>query len=199
MAYMQHRTLLKRFCEFDDDVIAYFDPCKKLLEEKYFLDVIIAFMFSRLEVAHRETLCFGAMKHHDVDRDSARNALEKIDLSRPDFRNLFKHVYGYKIPHDLIQKIQSAEVTRDKILHGKIPEAGDKSKAILNTIDYFDQLNSLIYEKSGVWLAGSRHGMFGRKRSHNRATSKWILMGLGFLNQPKDIAKIKGITSSAEE
>ena len=58
-------------------------------------------------------------------------------------------------------------------------------RAILNTMDYFSGLNDLLYDKSKIRLAGDRRGFKGRSTSHNKATSRWILMGMGLIKSPK--------------
>ena len=181
MAYLRHKTLLRRFNDHSNEVIEYFDPCLELLENEFKYEVAISYMFSRIEIAHREALYFGVVKLHDVDSSLAKKAIYKYDLTRKDFREKLEQIYGYKIPEPLRQKIESAEDVRDRILHGKGIKAGEMSFAILDAMDYFSGLNDLLYEKSEIWLAGDRRGFKGRKLSHSKATSNWVLRGMGLL------------------
>ena len=181
MAYIWHKTLLKRFHEHDEEVVSYFDPCAELLASEYRYQVVISYMFSRIEIAHREALYFGVVKLHNVDRKLASMAIDKYDLTRKDFRAKLEQIYGYHIPQELREKIESAESVRDRILHGKKIKKGEMAHAVLDTMDYFDGLNTLLYEKSEIWIAGDRTGFKGRGASHNAATSNWILRGMGLL------------------
>lgn len=186
MPYIQHRTVLKKFNAHEEEVIDYFDPCSDLLTDEYRYEVVISYMFSRIEIAHREVLYFGVVKLHEVDSKLARTIINEYDLQRGDFRAKFEQIYGYKMPSELRKKIESAEKVRDRILHGrKNQEAGDMGRAILNTMDYFSGLNDLLYDKSKIRLAGDRRGFKGRGTSHNKATSRWILMGMGLIKAPK--------------
>lgn len=181
MAAMWHTTLLKRFNEHHEDVVSYFDPCADLLTNNYRYQVVISYMFSRIEIAHREALYFGVVKLHNVDRKLASTAIDKYDLTRKDFRAKLEQIYGYHIPNELREKIESAENARDRILHGKKIKKSEMAHAILDTMVYFNGLNDLLYEKSEIWLAGDRTGFKGRGASHSAATSNWILRGMGLL------------------
>ena len=181
MAYIWHKTLLKRFHEHDDEVVSYFDPCAELLASEYRYQVVISYMFSRIEIAHLEALYFGVVKLHNVDRKLASMAIDKYDLTRKDFRAKLEQIYGYQIPQALREKIESAENVRDRILHGKKIMKSEMAHAILDTMDYFDGLNDLLYDNSEIWLAGDRTGFKGRAASHSKATSNWILRGMGLL------------------
>jgi len=182
MAYKFRRTVLRAFNAHDEKVIKYFDPCSDLLENSYAYEVVISYMFSKLEQAHREALIFGAVKIHGVDTALARSVIDKYDLTRKDFREKFKNIYGYRVPADAVTKITRAEQIRDKILHGKNVKIGQQQQCILDTIDYFAALNDVMYQNSTIWLAGDRRGYKGRKSVHNKATSRWILKGMGLLN-----------------
>ena len=186
MPYIQHRTVLKKFYEHEEGVIDYFAPCSDLLTDKYRYEVVISYMFSRIEIAHREVLYFGVVKLHQVDSKLARTIINEYDLQRGDFRTKFEQIYGYRMPPELRETIESAEKVRDRILHGKKnKEAGDMGRAILDAMDYLTGLNDLLYDKSGIWIAGNRRGMMGSRESHSKATSKWILMGMGLIKAPK--------------
>jgi hypothetical protein len=186
MPYIQHRTVLKKFNAHDEEVIDYFAPCSDLLTDEYRYEVVISYMFSRIEIAHREVLYFGVVKLHEVDSKLARTIINEYDLQCGDFRTKFEQIYGYRMPAELREKIESAEKVRDRILHGKKnKEAGDMGRAILDTMDYLTGLNDLLYEKSRIWIAGDRRGMMGNRASHSKASSKWILMGMGLIKSPK--------------
>ena len=178
---MCHKSLLKKFNEHEEDVIEYFSPCLELLTDDYRYQVVISYMFSRIEISHREALYFGVVKLHDVEAKLARTAIDNYDLTRKDFRTKLEDIYGYRIPPELRDKIESAEKVRDRILHGKSIKKGEMGQAILDALDYFSGLNDLLYEKSEVWIAGDRRGFKGNKASHSKATSNWILKGMGLL------------------
>jgi len=177
---IQRRTVLKRLADHDDEVLSYFEPSYGLLSDNYHYKVVISYLFVRLENAHREALYYGALKH-GVDKDLARGAIDRIDLTRNGFRELFLVIYGYKISRAMIEKIKRAEKTRDDILHGRKVSNDRYPEAVLDVFGYFSDLNVLTYDKSQIWLAGDKRGMLGARVVHSRATSRWILKGMGLL------------------
>lgn len=177
---MQRRTVIKKFKEHRPEVIAYFDPCLKLLENNYDYDVVVSYMFSKLENAHREILYYGIVVLHDVSTKLAFKAIDTHDLTRKDFKEKFSHVYGFNIPSSLSKKIKSAEDVRDRILHGKSPETGKRAQSILDVLYYFDGLDCKVYDKVNIWIAGDRRGIKGAKAPLSDATSRWVLIGMGF-------------------
>ena len=181
---IQRRTVIKRLREHDDDVIAYFDPSVELLEDDYPYQVVISYLFARLENAHREALYYGTLKH-GVEKRLAWNAIDRIDLTRNGFRELFQTIYGYKIPRALIDDIKHAEKTRDDLLHGRRLLNDRFPKAVLKVFDYFAGINDLTYRKSQIWIAGDKRGMMGARSVHSKATSRWILMGMGLMASAK--------------
>jgi hypothetical protein len=181
MAYIQHRTLLKKFKQQNAKIIAYLEPCQELLENSYRHEVIISYMFSRIEIAHREALYFGVVKLHDVDSTLAAQAIDNYDLTRKDFRDKLESIYGYSLTDELKGKIINAEKIRDKILHGKRIKAGETAYAILDAVEYLAGIDQLLKTKSNILLIGDRRGFKGAKSSHSKATSRWILKGMGLL------------------
>ena len=178
---IQRRTVLKKLRDHDDDVLSYFEPSFKLLSDNYHYKVVISYLFVRLENAHRETLYYGTLKH-GVDKDLASGAIDRIDLTRNGFRELFQTIYGYKISSALIDKIKRAEKTRDDILHGRNVINERFPEAVLDVFEYFSGLNDLTYDKSQIWIAGDKRGMLGARGVHSKATSRWILKGMGLLS-----------------
>lgn len=176
---IQRRTVIKHFKQHREEVIKYFDPCLTLLEDDYDYDVVVSYMFSRLENAHREILYYGIVVLHDVSTKLAYKAIDLHDLTRKDFKEKFSKVYGFDIPKSLTKKIESAEAVRDRILHGKSPETGKRAQAVLDTLEYFDGLDEKIFEKANIWIAGDRRGIKGAKTPLSDATSRWVLMGMG--------------------
>ena len=88
------------------------------IEELYPLDVPLAYMFSRLEQAHRMTLYCGIVKLHKADGMLVRQSLNDFDLTRKGFREMMPIVFGKKAPQ-CMERLKKAEEVRDKVLHGK--------------------------------------------------------------------------------
>ena len=105
---IQRRTVIKQFKQYREEVIEYFDPCLTLLEDEYDYDVVVSYMFSRLENAHREILYYGIVVLHDVSTKLASKSIDLHDLTRKDFKEKFSKVYGFDIPKSLSKKIESA-------------------------------------------------------------------------------------------
>jgi hypothetical protein len=150
------------------------------LTETYPWDVVIAYLFSRVELAQNMTIYCGCVKCHRVNADLAWTAVNNQHLTRDGFKELFKSIFGKKIPRDIVSKLNHAENTRDKILHGKsVPEA-DKRKAVLDLIHYAESFNKKMQEIAGFRPFGSLKGFKGRGQSLDKSTSRWVLKGMRF-------------------
>jgi len=71
-------------------------------------DIVIAYLFSRVERAHVMSLYCGVVKLHGVDKDLAWSAINDMDITRKNFPDFYKTVYGRELGKELAQKMERA-------------------------------------------------------------------------------------------
>jgi hypothetical protein len=173
------RGVVKEFNKCSDDVKGYFEHFASLTEN-YPWDVVIAYLFSRVELAQNMTIYCGCVKCHKVDAELARKAINNQHLTRDGFKELYKSIFAKAIPRDVANKLDHAEDIRDKILHGKSVTEEGKRKAVLDLIHYAESFNNKLQDVAGFRPFGSLKGFKGRGQSLDKATSRWVLKGIGF-------------------
>jgi hypothetical protein len=171
-------------------VVAEYDKCAEdtrdylehfpSLTKSYPWDVVITYLFGRVELAQNMTIYCGCVKCHRVDTELAKIAVNNQHMTREGFKSLFKSIFGKPIPKEISTKLDLAEDIRDKILHGKSVTEADKRKAALDLIHYAEMFNNKMQEIAGFRPFGSLQGFKGRGQSLDKSTSRWVLKGIGF-------------------
>ena len=144
------------------------------------LDICISYSFSQIELAHNMTLYCGVVKKHRASRTIARSAIDAHHMTRPEFKERFEVVFGASIPEVVLDPLTQAELIRDKIMHGKNTLEREKREAIYNVLNYAELFNDELFTLAGFRPFGSLKGFKGRARSLDRATTRWVLKGMGF-------------------
>ena len=174
-------TILKRYQRLPCEVRNYFGHFPKLAED-FPWEVSISYAFALVETAHNMTVYCGVVKLHKVDSTLAWHALENHHMKRSGFRDLYKTIFGRKLPQTIIDKIVRAEAVRDKILHGKEVNDADKRLAISAVLEYAEAYNAELYKVAGFKPFGPLRGFKGRGKALDKSTSRWILKGIGLLS-----------------
>ena len=118
MAVPRLAGVLKVYNKSAEDVRIYFEHFPKLAKD-FPWDVSISYMFGRVELAHNMAIYCGVVKLHRVDSTLARTAVDNHEMTRADFRDLYKTVFGKVLNKAAADKIREAEKIRDRIMHGK--------------------------------------------------------------------------------
>ncbi|MDX9859157.1 MAG: hypothetical protein RBT76_15335 [candidate division Zixibacteria bacterium] len=160
-------------------VRGYFDQFPDLIS-KFKLDVCLAYMFFRTEMAQNTILYCGVVKLHRADQAVARKAIEAQYLTRQSFLELFANVFSAPLPDAIAKTIKSAEKTRDRVLHGKLVEPSEIREALHDVLDYASLMNFHLEKVAGFKPFGDLRGFKGRTASLEKQTSRWLLKGLGF-------------------
>ena len=163
-----------------DDVQQYFAPSATLIEE-YPWEVSLSYMFARLERAHLMALYCGVVKLHKVHKDLARRAINQFENRHAEYQDLYKEVFGHKVPQPLVGLLRSAQTVRNNVVHGKEVGQSDYRKAISAIIDYATEFNTECFNHGGFRPFGSLQGFKGAAGSHDKSTSRLILRGVGLL------------------
>ena len=173
------RGMVGEYNKLPEDVKQYFEYFPQLTEE-FPWDVVIAYLFSRVELAQNMTIYCGVVKCHKVDSDIAKKAVNNQHMTRQGFKDLYKSIFGHAIPKTIAGNIDHAENIRDKILHGKSVTEADKRKAVYDLLIYAKNFNDKLQSIAGFRPFGSLQGFKGRGQSLDKSTSRWVVKGMGF-------------------
>ena len=157
----------------------HFEHLPGLLKD-YPLDVALAYVFAQVELAHNTALYTGVVKLHRAHHDLARRAIDAHHLTREGFLGMFKVVFGESLPDRVRKHLESAEDIRDRVMHGKATFDTQKRQAIADVLAYAEGLNAHMSSTAGIRPFGDLRGFKGRLKSHDKATTRWILKGMGF-------------------
>lgn len=149
------------------------------LAETFPWDVCLAYQFARVELAHNMAIYCGVVKLHRAHPELAWRAVQSRHLTRDSFRQLFATVHGKELPKSVSAHIEGAEKVRDGIMHGKSVGEATKRTAVCEVMDYARTFNEFASQAGGVRPFGDLRGFKGRAKSLDKATSHWLLKGLG--------------------
>lgn len=172
--------LSKFYAKAPAEIQGYFWELPRLLEHGFSLDLLLAYMFSRVEFAHVRSLYCGAVKLHKVDSGLARRAVQQTHMTRDGFREKYAVIYGQEIPASTAKLITIAEAVRDSILHGKSANDDQKRNAIAHVIEYAKEFNQEMPKLGGPPPFGDLRGFKGAAQGLSKETSRWVLKGMGF-------------------
>lgn len=172
--------LLKIFDLLTEEIKSYFECLPDLIKDSYPYDVSLAYMFSRVERAHRRTLYCGIVKKYSANSELTDEVTRKLFISREEFQVLFKNVFGKEIDKGILNILQKAEKVRDKGMHGKDPSDSEIRNAINELLTYSNEFNDFVHKLSGFKPFGSLRGFKGRAENMDKETTRLILKGLEF-------------------
>lgn len=144
------------------------------------LEVALAYVFARVELAHNNALYCGVVKIHKANREIARSAVDAHHMTRQEFHARFETVFGRALPEAVLQRLETAEGVRDKVMHGKRTLEREKREAIGSVISYAEGFNEFVGGLAGFRPFGDLRGFKGRGKSLPKATTRWVLKGMGF-------------------
>ena len=174
--------LLNLFDKFDTDVKAFFSEFRPLVQSDFSLQVVLSYVFFRLEQGLHVTLFCGARKLHKIDGELAWKALDSQHMTRETFQKYFETIFGAPLAPAVREIIRPAEKTRDRLMHGKGVADPELREAISRTLHYADQINRFLDGRNVGFrpFCGDLRGFVGRLEAMDVATSRWILKGMGF-------------------
>lgn len=171
--------MVNEYNNLPDEVKQYLEHFPSL-SENYPWDVVIAYLFSRVELAQNMTVYCGVVKCHRVDTEIARTAVNNQHMTRQGFKDMYKSIFGSAMPKAISSKLDHSEKIRDKILHGKNVSEQDKRKAVYDLLHYAKEFNEKMNAVAGFKPFGSLQGFKGRAQSLDKSTSRWVVKGIGF-------------------
>ena len=173
-----YKGVINHFRAAPDRVQNYFPDFVSLVED-YDWEVSVSYVFSRIEQAKRMTVYCGITKLHWAESSLTWKMVSEDYLSRARFYELFKVVFGKKIPDAIRAKLEASEDVRDKIAHGMRWSAADARLALTQVVDFATDFNAFVNQEAGFQPFGDLRGYKGRKEPLAKATTRWILRGMG--------------------
>ncbi|WP_222486785.1 hypothetical protein [Halomonas sp. DP8Y7-1] len=125
------------------------------------------------------TIYCGITKLHRSESSLTWRLVSEDYLSRARFYELFERIFGKKVPDAIRAKLESAEDVRDKITLGMSWSAADARVALTNVVDFADEFNAFVSREAGFKPFGDLRGYKGPAEPLTKATTRWILLGMG--------------------
>jgi hypothetical protein len=172
--------LLRHFQGLPAEVQPHFEHFPDLIKSDFPLEVCLAYLFFRVELAYRDTLYCGVVKLHHAESSMSRRVIQNQHLTRDSFKALFESLFGQPLKPSIAAKIKSAEATRDKVMHGSEPKEAKMRQAIADVLDYAREYNDFVKALAAFPPFGDLRGFRGRGAALSPATTRLVLKGLGF-------------------
>ena len=184
---LNYKSVINHFADAPEHVQAFFPDFVELVrftadKTKSNWQVPVSYVYSRLEVAKRNTICLGLVKLHWCDHIMVQDFVDRDYFSRDRFLALFKTIYGKPIRKDLLEQLKKGEETRDRYAHGTMCKQSEAYAALNSMIDFAKGFDEFVkgVTKSKFGPFGTLQGFSGKKERLSKATTRWILKGLDF-------------------
>lgn len=173
-----YKGVIRKYKEAPQPIQEYFPEFVELVE-CYNWKISISYVFSGVETAKRDTIYCGIVKLHWCDAELTRKLLNEDHMSRGRFLELFNVVFGCRIPKEIVAKLESGEQVRDKVAHGMKWNQAEARQGLVSVIDFATDFNEFVHSKAEFRPFGDLRGFKGRKQSLTKATTRWVLKGMG--------------------
>ena len=176
-----YKQVLALYKQHPQNIRDYFDDLPSIVEN-YKSSVSVSYVFSRIEAVKHRTLYGGHVKLHGTNSNMTSRALDKFQMTRKQFRDLFSVIFGTAINKDILTKLTDAEAIRDKVAHGKPLTDAQARKCLADALDFattFDEFVSKL--PLGFSPFGDLRGFKGAKAALSEKTTHWVLRGMGIL------------------
>lgn len=165
----------------DEGVQWYFALLPELLENISSSRPALAYCFQQIEGAQRVSIYALLMREYRTDSELTWVAVDRIDITRKNFPELFENISGKKLEQHGRSILEKAEKTRDHITHGRDASEAEVRLAILKCLEYVEFLNSEFGEKVGFRPVGQLRGVTSKRGRPqlDKKISRAVLKGLG--------------------
>ena len=173
-----YKGVIREYNEAPQQVRGYFPNFVELVEN-YDWEISISYVFSRVELAKRNTIYCGIVKLHWCDAVLTRKLVNEDHMSRGRFLDLFEVVFGGRVPKQIVAKLENGEQVRDKVAHGMKWKQIEARQGLVSVIDFAKDFNDFVDSKAGFCPFGDLRGFKGRGQPLTKATTRWVLKGMG--------------------
>lgn len=137
------------------------------------LEITIAYLFQKLESAHRRALYGIIVKKYFADAKSTHEKISKSKLRRKELDKLFERI-TLSIPHNTKKLLQDAESIRDDSMHGRKVKVQQLREAISNVLNYLETFNSHVCSAFNIKPCGGMRGFTGKAKKLDEKTTHLI-------------------------
>lgn len=165
------------------EVQKFFADLPALIESDFSLNIVLAYVFFRIEQGQRQALYCGARKLHRTESTLTWKAIDLHDLTREGFKELFETIYGFPVSTDAADCLADAQSVRDDLMHGRDPSEARQREALCKAMHYAKEMNELIAVTKNLGFrpfSGDLRGIVGALQPLDKSTTRWILKGMGF-------------------
>jgi len=173
-----YQGVIRQYVEAPQQIRDYFPSFVELVKEHNW-EIPISYVFSRVELAKRNTIYCGIVKLHWCDAELTRKLVNEDHMSRSRFLDLFRVVFGHRVPNNVVAKLEGGEQVRDKVAHGMKWHPAEARQGLVNVIDFAKDFNDFVDGKAGFRPFGDLRGFKGRREPLTKATTRWVLKGMG--------------------
>ncbi len=113
-------------------------------KDKDIFDILLAYLFIRVEHGQRRILRGLAINEHNVKSSEAEDIVNKWHINQLEFIILHKIFTGKLIKPKILEYKRKATDVRNNIIHGKIVTDAEKAQAIKDILNYIEKLNDLV-------------------------------------------------------
>lgn len=174
--------VLSKFDGLEEGLRKHFSLLPELINNISSPEPALAYCFQKIEMAQRAGLYALLMREYRTNPNLAWQAVDKTDITRSNFSEIYHDISVNKLPANLRDQIKPAETIRDRIIHGRECTTSQIFKAIVICLTYTEKLNDAFYQNDGFRPAGPLIGVTGRKgkQTLDARTTTAVLKGLGF-------------------
>lgn len=173
-----YKALVRHFDQMPDHVRWHFPCLAKLLADDLPIEISLAYTFLKLEQAWNRSLYGGLVRLHKAEPAFVRRILDKQHLTRAGFQTLFENIYGHAPAGK--GDLDKAETVRDRVIHGKEVKSTELREAVGDALDYSKALHEQIAGIAGFTPFGDMRGFSSKVVALDKATTKWVMKGMGF-------------------
>jgi hypothetical protein len=170
-----YKAVLKKFNSSSKDVQSFFDQLPILLNQRFPLEVCLAYAFLRLERGQNRARYCGVVKVHQASSNMANRAISSQHLTREGFLKLYNTVFKVPISDATEKLVKKAESVRDKVIHGKVVDDSEMRAALVDVLFYAEALNAELSVVAGFEPFGDLRGFKGAAKTLSDDTSSWLL------------------------
>lgn len=184
MTIAKTRAGLKNlFNSLPSEIKGYFADLVPLVDQSFAIDIVLAYVFFKLEQGQRVALYCGARKLHKTETVLTWKAIDSQYITRDKYKEYFQTIYNFKPPDEATRALKEAEEIRDKVMHGSNIADRRKLEGISKALHYARIMNESIYRHRKCGFKPFNNylrGVFGRLGSLDKSTTRWILKGMKF-------------------
>lgn len=173
-----YKGVIRRYQDAPQQVRDYFPNFEELVIS-YKWEISISYVFSRVELAKRNTIYCGIVKLHRCNAALTRRAVNRDHMSRRRFFDLFSVVFNCSVPQEIVEELEIGERVRDKVAHGMEWREVEAREGLVSIINFATVFNDFVDDKANLRPFGKLSGFKGRGRPLTMETTKWVLRGMG--------------------